>query len=70
MDCEKDRESYKSRQFQIRYDKLSKQYKIKDLGVGLGVFTECIGKTEIEDNMLINMGESFILVNLVTTVGC
>lgn len=34
------------------------------MGVGYGVFTETIGPVVIKDNMLVNMGESYIVTNL------
>lgn len=50
-------------------------YYIKDLGIGFGVFkkmdclkysdgTEIAGKVMLKDNMLINVGEAYIVVNL------
>ena len=39
-------------------------YKIKDLGVGYGVFVKIAAAVELKDNMLINVGESYIVVNL------
>jgi hypothetical protein len=38
---------------------------MKDLGVGFGVFTESVGPVILKDNQLINMGESYIVTNLV-----
>lgn len=38
---------------------------IKDLGVGFGVFTESVGSVMLKDNLLINIGESYIVTNLV-----
>ena len=38
---------------------------IKDLGVGFGIFTESVGQVIIKDNLLINLGESYIVTNLV-----
>lgn len=40
-------------------------YLIKDLGVGFGIFTESVGQVTIKDNLLINLGESYIVTNLV-----
>ena len=37
---------------------------IKDLGIGYGVFTETVGQIALKDNMLINMGESYIVTNI------
>jgi len=38
---------------------------MKDLGIGFGVFTESVGSVVLKDNQLINMGESYIVTNLV-----
>lgn len=38
---------------------------MKDLGIGFGVFTESVGPVILKDNQLINMGESYIVTNLV-----
>jgi hypothetical protein len=38
---------------------------MKDLGVGFGVFTESVGPVVLKDNQLINMGESYIVTNLI-----
>lgn len=37
---------------------------IKDLGVGYGVFVRQEEATILKDNMLINVGEAYIVVNL------
>lgn len=37
---------------------------IKDLGVGYGVFVRQEEPTILKDNMLINVGEAYIVVNL------
>ena len=37
---------------------------IKDLQIGYGVFTETVGPVPLKDNLLINMGESYIVTNL------
>ena len=42
---------------------------MKDLGVGFGVFTESVGPVVLKDNQLINMGESYIVTNLVQIEG-
>ena len=39
-------------------------YFIKDLQIGYGVFTETVGPVPLKDNMLINMGESYIVTNI------
>lgn len=59
-----DKERHKGRQFQIRYDPNFDGYFIKDLQIGYGVFTETIGPVPLKDNMLINMGESYIVTNI------
>lgn len=60
-----ERDKHAGRQFQIRYDGDMAEYLIKDLGVGFGVFTESVGPVVLKDNLLINMGESYIVTNLV-----
>lgn len=63
--CKKeDKEKHAGRQFQIRYEERADNFFIKDLGIGYGVFTETIGPVMIKDNMLVNMGESYIVTNL------
>lgn len=63
--CKKeDKEKHAGRQFQIRFEETTDGFFIKDLGVGYGVFTETIGPVIIKDNMLVNMGESYIVTNL------
>lgn len=39
---------------------------IKDLGIGFGAFVRLDRPLELKDNHLLNMGESFIIVNLIT----
>ena len=39
---------------------------IKDLGVGYGVFVRQEAPILLKDNMLINVGEAYIVVNLIT----
>jgi hypothetical protein len=39
-------------------------YKIKDLGIGYGVFVKLAEGLPLKDNFLINMGESYIVANL------
>ena len=57
--------SHKGRHFQIWFDIPTKRYYIKDLGIGFGVFKKMeYGKTILKDNMLINIGEAYIVVNL------
>lgn len=63
--CKKeDKLKHAGRQFQIRYDKHAETYFIKDLQIGYGVFTETVGPVPLKDNLLINMGESYIVTNL------
>ena len=61
-----EKEKHQGRQFQIRYDFSQDNYLVKDLGIGYGVFTESIGAIPLRDNQLINMGESYMVTNLVT----
>ena len=58
-------ETHSGRHFQIWFDYYSKQYFIKDLGIGFGVFKKMEnGAAILKDNMLINVGEAYIVVNL------
>ena len=41
------------------------KYLIRDLGVGFGAFARLDRPCELKDNHLLNMGESFIIVNLI-----
>lgn len=41
------------------------KYLIKDLGIGFGAFVRLDRPLELKDNHLLNMGESFIIVNLI-----
>jgi len=49
---------------QIEFN-LERGYMIKDLGIGFGAFVRLDRPLELKDNHLINMGESFIIVNLI-----
>lgn len=40
-------------------------YKIKDLGVGYGAFVKLTRPLVLRDNFLLNMGESYIVANLI-----
>ena len=51
------------RQFMIRFDR-KEGFLIKDLGVGFGIFTEAVGPVILKDNLLVNIGESYIVANL------
>ncbi|CAI2370941.1 unnamed protein product [Moneuplotes crassus] len=55
------------RHFYIRYDYDEQNYKIKDLGVGSGVFMKLDYPTPLRDNHLINIGESYLIINLIST---
>lgn len=46
------------------YDLDQQVYKIKDLGIGYGVFVKLSDNLALKDNYLINMGESYIVANL------
>ena len=45
----------------IRYDKEKYKYYIKDLGSGYGTFIKIINPLNIINNLLINIGDSFIV---------
>ena len=50
--------------FMIRYDENKCKYYIKDLGSGYGTFIKLVNPLKITNNLLINIGESFIVFNL------
>lgn len=41
------------------------KYLIHDMGIGFGAFARLDRPCELKDNHLLNMGESFIIVNLI-----
>ena len=47
--------------FQIRYDENNGKYYIKDLGSGYGTFIKLIKPLKIKNNLLINIGDSFLV---------
>ena len=47
--------------FQIKYDKNNFKYYMKDLGSGYGTFVKLIEPTKIKNNLLVNIGETFIV---------
>eukprot|EP00356_Strombidium_inclinatum_P007549 CAMPEP_0170495206 /NCGR_PEP_ID=MMETSP0208-20121228/15076_1 /TAXON_ID=197538 /ORGANISM="Strombidium inclinatum, Strain S3" /LENGTH=159 /DNA_ID=CAMNT_0010771365 /DNA_START=723 /DNA_END=1202 /DNA_ORIENTATION=- len=58
-------ETHQGRHFQVWFEPHSKAYFIKDLGIGFGVFKKMEnGAAVLKDNMLINVGEAYIVVNL------
>ena len=65
VDKKEERKKHEGRQFQIRFDEKENEFYMKDLGIGFGVFTESVGPVALKDNQLINMGESYIVTNLV-----
>ena len=54
-------EQFIGKHFQIRYDNNTKKYYIKDLGNGFGTFIKLINEEKIKDNLLINIGETYIV---------
>jgi hypothetical protein len=50
--------------FMIRYDEKKCKYYIKDLGSGYGTFIKLINPLEITNNLLVNIGDTFIVFNL------
>ena len=47
--------------FEIRYDENNYKYYIKDLGAGYGTFIKIIEPLKIKNNLLINIGDTFIV---------
>jgi len=56
---------HRGRHLQILYSLEKSHYLIKDLGIGFGAFVKLDLPLELKDNHLLNLGESFIIVNLV-----
>ena len=54
-------EQFIGKHFQIRFDNITKKYYIKDLGNGFGTFIKLINEEKIKDNLLINIGETYIV---------
>lgn len=54
-------EQFIGKHFQIRFEEKNKKYYIKDLGNGFGTFIKLINETKIKDNLLINIGETYIV---------
>ena len=64
----KDKETerrHRGRHLQIEYNIDKNIYQIKDLGIGFGAFVRVDFPLELKENQLLNMGDSFIIVNLV-----
>ena len=57
-------EQHRGRHFQIQYEPDQHNYLIKDLGIGYGVFVRQTDPIVLKDNMLINVGEAYIVVNI------
>ena len=47
--------------FEIRYDENNYKYYIKDLGSGYGTFIKLVESLKIKNNLLINIGDTFIV---------
>lgn len=64
----KDKETerrHRGRHLQIEFSLERNKFLIKDLGIGFGAFVRLDLPLELRDNHLLNMGESFIIVNLI-----
>lgn len=57
-------DKHRGRQFEIAYRQDQQSYWIRDLGVGFGAFLRLDDRARLRDNTLVNIGESFIVVNL------
>ena len=54
-------EQFIGKHFQIRFDNDTKKFYVKDLGNGFGTFIKLINEEKIKDNLLINIGETYIV---------
>lgn len=60
----KDDQIYKTnRQFYIYFSIETQRFMVKDLGNGIGVFIKVKEKYKIEENTMINIGDSYIVIN-------
>ena len=50
--------------FMIRYDENKSEYYIKDLGSGYGTFIKLVNPLRVINNLLINVGDTFIVFSL------
>lgn len=57
-------EKHRGRHFEVAYRPETKSYWVRDLGVGFGAFLRLDAAIKLRDNSLLNLGESFIVVNL------
>jgi hypothetical protein len=57
-------EKHRGRHFEVAYRPERKSYWVRDLGVGFGAFLRLDSVLKLRDNSLLNLGESFIVVNL------
>ncbi|CAG9326642.1 unnamed protein product [Blepharisma stoltei] len=64
------KENHRGRHFVIYYRIDKDSYWIRDLSKGFGAFVRLDYALILKDNMLINLGESFLVVNLVSTPEC
>lgn len=56
---------YRGRHFIIEFKIEYSKFVIRDLGVGNGTFLRLFQPLELKSNQLINIGETFIVVNLI-----
>lgn len=59
-----DESKIKGRHFQIKYQPKRNQYYAKDLGIGYGIFVSIEKSHLIKDSILLNMCQTYIVVNL------
>lgn len=61
---EAEAENHRGQHFVISYDIGGNSYWVKDLAKGFGVFVRLDSSLTVKDNMLLNVGESFLVVNM------
>ena len=57
-------ENLRGRHYLVYYNLEKDTYWLRDLGNGFGIFVRLNFPLQLKDNMLINIGESFIVVNI------
>ena len=63
---------HRGRQVQINFDSETMEYKIRDLGIGLGAYMRIENSSDrpyvLKDNQIINVGSTLLLVNIMDSL--
>ena len=58
-------EKFYGKHFQIKFNPEDLNYYLRDLGHGFGTFARITSKVEIKNNLLLNIGENYLIFSLV-----